>query len=154
MGATRAPFVYLFTRLRLSCAASGFLQVSGQLGQVRNAQADRRAVGLAGVTGVVKVVVAGARRVQRVKRRTAERGKRGTVDTRVPEPDPVAERGVDNRGGTVELRRHETGAAPAAFKDGVARLGERRRVQQVTGVRVGVGGNVRQSPPITGTGGH
>src|ERR1700683_3878375 len=74
--------------LRRYCPQPASAEVASQLGQVRDAEPDSLVVGLAGVTGVVEVVVAGPGGVQRVERRVAG-GLLGTVEGRVQEPDPV-----------------------------------------------------------------
>src|SRR5439155_25751788 len=53
-----------------------------------------------------------------------------------------------------QRRSQEAGAAPAAVEQGVADLGERRRVQQIAAVRVRVGGQVGHRPAVTRALGH
>src|ERR1700743_3298644 len=77
-------------------------QVAGELGEVRHAEAGRRGVELARVGGVEDVFVVAARLAER--RNGAGGPARERVDARVPQPDPVAKDGVDDRGRAVELR--------------------------------------------------
>src|SRR5581483_10951040 len=82
---------------------------AGQLGQVREAKAGARVVLRTGVAGVEQVVVAGAGGAELGERVVP--GRDGAVHDRVPEPNSVAQVPVDDHGGSIQLRVHETGAA-------------------------------------------
>src|ERR1700730_7388182 len=70
-------------------------EVACELGEVRDAEAGRRVVALAGVAGVEDVVVAAARLAERRDGTGVTRGER--VQAGVPEPDPVPQVGLDDR---------------------------------------------------------
>src|SRR5689334_24775684 len=76
--------------------------VARELGEVRDAQAGRLVVLLAGLAGVEDVVLIAARVAER-RDGAAGTGGEG-VNARVPQPGPVPKEGVDHRGRPVELR--------------------------------------------------
>src|SRR5260370_15084041 len=141
-------------------AASGLpagAEVRGQLRQVRRAQTGSRVVDVTSGAGVVQVVVSCPGLVKGRERRP--RPGREPLDGRFPEAGPVPEVRVDHRCGPVQLRSHETGAAPALLD--VTEAGrEAAEILFVSGVRVGVGdqvGNgstvsVADDPPPRGAG--